>query len=98
MGWAKTVFRLGRLLGWLFAKLGASFISLSANALLGLCCKEAICLEARPKDELLVAGEEAVEIADADAAALFEAALFCPFFLFAYQGGIKDDERKISHA
>ena len=42
MGWAETVFRLGRLLGWLFAKLGASFISLSANALLGLCCKEAI--------------------------------------------------------
>ena len=45
-----------------------------------------------------MAGEEAVEIADADAAALLEAALFCPFFLFAYQGGIKDDERKISHA
>ena len=43
-----------------------------------------------------MAGEEAVEIADADAAALFEAALFCPFFL-RYQGGIKDDERKISH-
>jgi hypothetical protein len=44
MGWAETVFRLGRLLGWLVAKLGASFISLSANALLGLCCKEAIYL------------------------------------------------------
>ena len=43
MDWAKTVFRyMYRLLGWLVAKLGASFISLSANALLGLCCKEAI--------------------------------------------------------
>ena len=48
-----------------------------------ICISPAASVEAaRPKGELLVDGEEAVEIADANAAALFEAALFRPLFLF----------------